>query len=353
MTRFLILPAICLLVTSLSAVHADIVFQADFNGDDLSGTDTPGDPSDDAVTVGGMGSSYVFRAGETTAATVTGSPLSLNEGGYLQMNRDAGIDAGGNAATGMQLSPDGPGNWLNSWYTNDGGNDTLVGSYDFLYRQNADFQGNNTFDFDFTGASSTNGIRVRIKSNSSNSLFMGVFIDSPTDTQNVTASGSFDLEADQLYHIAVVFDGPAGATVGRLFVKAGDEAIDPDTDTPVVETSPFDVDEFDDLTQSFDSTPGTATRLTAPLGNWDSYEPEATVDIDRFRIWNEVPDEIPGVVPEPSSMLPEWSITNTALVLAWSGGGTSILLLTAIGPSSATMTVTKPSALWSDRKSVV
>lgn len=279
-----------------AATHADLVYQADFNAG-----------SGGLVTLGGSG--FLVAGLPATTSFVSGSPLATDEGTFLRASRAADTD-GGPGLAGARLSGASPASWINSWYTDNGADDTLVGALDVLYRQNTSINEQDTFNLLFSNVSTSNGLLLQLHT----------FVDDPGTGEDrlqlrlieygasapatrylVSSTVPFRFEADRLYHIAIVAEGASGATVLKVFIKEGDVPIYTDTDTPIIETNAFNLDDNNDLTQAF----ADFTRIGLTGAAFDDADPtdnvdhELHLDFDRFRIYNDVPTVIPGtVVPD-------------------------------------------------------
>jgi hypothetical protein len=270
---------------------ASVIFQADFDG---SGGGTGG-PSD-MVTSGGTGT---LRGGNGTTATIeTGPELGSGGGDFLRVSRAAATDAGG--VRGAEFVPlSYSSNYFNAWYTNDGVTDSLVGAVDFFYRQNNDFQDNNSFSLTLAQASNANGLRVNLSTSNSNTLTLEVRQRIGALNQVLSSeSTTFTIAADTAYHFAMLADGTPGNTVFKVFMETGTGSINPSTATPLIETSAFAIDGINGLTDSFLETGNFGVTANA----WDAYEDAIELDFDSLRIYDSVPTEFAAIaIPEPGT----------------------------------------------------
>ncbi len=299
-TTLAILAALSLTATT---VHAGIVFQADFNG---TGSETG--TGDDVVTLGGTGSITSSNPGSTVVET--GAEMVPGGGGYLKITRAAGVDGGG--FNGADFDPFSGANWIDSWYTNGGsptgGDDTLVGAFDFFYRQNNNFNGPGSFQIQFEEEDRSNGHGLHLELTRLHAtLTQRLYLRLRNEDTNTafTERGDFAFEADTLYHIAVLAEGTAGNTTLKLFVVEGAGAIDPNVDSPLVTVNVGNLDPDGTLQSSFNTQ--FRNLPYQEMEDWDDYEGEVVLEYDSFRIYDSAPTVFAplatAAVPEPASVL--------------------------------------------------
>ena len=286
------------------APAAELVFQADFNGEG----GLTGGPRD-IVTVGGTATLHDRDFAD--AQVVTGDDIGDGGGGFLRVVRSPGTSSG---VAAVRFTA-GSGNWADSWYTNDGSNDQLHGALDFFYRQSTDLHAASTFRYDlggFTGDGATQGLRIRVESGVSNDGTKTMVLDVDQRDGEATTnhlgevSGTVALTADTLYHMALVTT-PVGTneTNFSFYLKEGNTAIRPGDDTPLMSLT-LQIDPDGTLESTF-LQPATLRRLGLNAGVFNSlYEGEDPLEesmyfeYDQFRIYQGVPDELTAL-PEPSA----------------------------------------------------
>jgi len=272
------------LVTGLccSVASAGVVFQADFD-------------SESAIVSEGGSGSLIDRNNNATPAVVTGSELASGGGGFFRITRPANQDATAGNADQAQFNPTSANTWANTWYTDNAGDDTLVGGLDFFYRQNNAVQSANSFLFQLPPASGSDGLDLRLRT--VNATTMRLQVKNQASNSLSSDDATFSFEADQLYHFAIVAEGDAGSTTLKLFIAEGNVAIDP-TGTPAATVTVGDLDDGDNLSNSFD-TAGADFRVTP--ADFNGFEDELRIDYDRLRIFDAVPLQF-NAVPEPGSL---------------------------------------------------
>jgi len=277
---------------AVSVANAEVVFQAGFNGTDPSG-------ANGVVQIGGTGNTFGYT--EFNSTIELGAPMAPGTGGKMQIDITPTTAAPYMGFAGAQFQPTSEASWFNSWYTNDGANDTMTGAFDYFYRTSVDHADvSQSLRLD-TGVTS-NGFRMFISNNASGDVFfeLGRVVGGAYSSIFIE-TGSLDFPADTIMHFAVTAqEVGVGQTEFKLFVDTEGNEIDPLTDTPLLESGAVHLDPLDEVSASFPLSGGNSFLGIRPSVNgWNNTT--ATLEYDNFTIYNDVPVTF-APIPEPGSM---------------------------------------------------
>ncbi|WP_269522695.1 hypothetical protein [Coraliomargarita parva] len=253
------------LTTLTQTASAEIVLQADFNGEH-NGTGGP----NDIVTFGGTGQLYDSNPKDDLTASANGI-LTLIDGPGKTNN-----------SAGVHIQPDSAANGFNSMYTTGDSFDQLNGAVDFFFTssgvevQAASFR---PLDIRF---GPDNKIRFIITTNTGGSWALQLVVDGQILAATV-GTKNFAYKPDTLYHLAATLEtNSSGFIKAQLYIVEGNTTINK-TDTPIAKaTSRFKV--------QLNATGQALDNPAFEFGTRNDSIPKE-LSMDQFRIYNAVPDE--------------------------------------------------------------
>lgn len=305
--------ALAALFIASSAAHAaTVIYQNDFTPDGLGGvtagygsTDAPTLYSENGTTTSAVASS-LFGTGSALQVTVPSSSTGYNARGGVYLP----ISGGSGSAYAANDNPFQP------WFSDNGnasdpGRYQLNGAMDFYYRTNVTagmlanpgriYYNVDSFFRTENGSGSAGLGYIYFQQESRDGQDFSFRRILPGGTSTSYAPNATLYQADTVYHIGYTFSTDAsGLVTVNFFVQEGTDAIDT-TATPT-ESLSFTLDSTQNMLGflggnvfRFGSTGG--ARIYDPDGAYTS----VTSEYGRLTIWEGVPDQLTGVIPEPAS----------------------------------------------------
>lgn len=246
------------------------IFQADFNG---PGSGTGG--NNDIVTFGGTG--MLTTSGDGVAEVMSSYP-DMGGGRFLRTQ----TPNGGTTAK-VTFTPASPENSLASLWSKPDSQALLNGAVDFFFRS-AEGVTDSTATAAFrpldTSNTASGGLRLILYSNGGNTIRLQVI-------PGGGKQAAFTMQPDMVYHLGFTFstDAGTGLTTAKMFAQEGNGAINT-AGTPLF-TFTFNMDESQ-VTQGF-----TGGKFDFGMF-YPTQSASRTQDFDCFRVWNQVPAQLPA-----------------------------------------------------------